>query len=98
MAYNGKGYQIVTEDAVVNTSGKAVVIYGVSIISDGTAGVVILRNGTSTAGTAVFTLTGTANKAENFDFGGVGVTFPDGCFVDINAHVTPSCTVWYEVI
>jgi hypothetical protein len=88
-------YQVVTADAVVGTSGAATVCYGISITSDGTAGVVILRNGTTTSGTAVMTLTGTASTTDIFDFGGVGVLFPDGLFADVDAHTTSS-TVLYK--
>ena len=92
----GKGYQVVTADIAITTAGTPVAVYGVNITSDGTAGSVILRNGKTVAGTVILTFLGTANKTVTVDFGGVGVVFPDGCFVDISANVTPSCTVIYE--
>ena len=95
MSMIGNGYQVVTEDGILDASGKAVAVYGINIVSDGTAGVVILRNGAVVGATAVLTVTGTASKGVYIDFGG-GLVFPDGCFVDIDAHVTPSCTVVYE--
>jgi hypothetical protein len=91
------GYQVVTADIAVNTAGSAVVVYGVNIISDGTAGVVNLRGGDAVGDSIVMALTGTINKGIYIDFG-AGVVFPDGCFVDISANVTPSCTLVYEKI
>lgn len=97
MNQSAHGYKVIAADGVLGTSGAASIVYGVNIISDGTAGVVILRNGTTVSGTAVLTLTGTASKGVYFDFA-AGVVFPDGCFVDIDVHVTPSCTIIYEQI
>jgi hypothetical protein len=94
---NFAGYQVVTADIALNTAGSAAVIYGINIISDGTAGVVNLRGGSVVGSAIVMTLTGTANKGIYLDFG-QGVVFPSGCFVDISANVTPSCTVVYEKI
>lgn len=95
MNQNGHGSQVVSSDAVLNSSGAAVVVYGVNIICDGTAGVVVLRNGTTSGAALTISLTGTASAGTYVDFGG-GVVFPSGCFVDIDTHVTPSCTVVYE--
>jgi hypothetical protein len=97
MSEIGKGYQVVTADIAVNTAGDPVVIYGVTIVSTGTAGVVLLRNGDTVAGTVILTLNGTVSTDKTIDFGGVGIVFPDGCFVDIDANVT-SCTVVYEKV
>ena len=91
------GYQVVTADLALNTAGSAVVVYGINIISDGTAGVVNLRGGAVVGASIVMTLTGTINKGIYIDLG-TGVVFPDGCFVDISANVTPSCTLVYEKI
>ena len=91
----GKGYQVVTEDAALDTAGQAVAVYGINIISDGTAGVVSLRGGDVVGDSIVMTLTGTASTGVYIDLG-AGVTFPSGCFVDISANVTPSCTLVYE--
>lgn len=93
---SGKAAVLKTSDGAVGTSGEATILYGINIKTDGeTGGVVVLRNGTSTSGTAVFTFTGTAQKSTNFDFGGNGVLFPDGLFYDEDANVTSS-TVIYE--
>ncbi len=91
----GHGYQVVSSDIALGTSGHTTTVYGINIVSDGTAGVVVLRNGTTTGGTAILTLSGTASTGVYIDFG-TGIVFPAGCFVDIDAHVTPSCTVVFE--
>ena len=97
MNQNGHGYQVVSSDIALGTSGSPVVVYGVNMISDTTAGVVVLRNGTTTGGTLIVSVTGTISTGTYHDFGG-GIVFPAGCFVDITANVTPSCTVVYEKI
>lgn len=94
---NGVGYQVAVADAAVLSSGRAVVVYGVNFVSGGTAGVIILRNGTSTAGTAIVTLTGTISSGTTFDFGGNGIVFPAGCFVDKDANVS-AFTVFFEAV
>lgn len=91
----GHGSQVVSSDIVLGTSGTPVAVYGVNIISDGTAGVVILRDGTAGSGDVRISLTGTASKGVYIDIPG-GIVFPTGCYVDIDAHVTPSCTVVFE--
>lgn len=97
MTQTGHGYQVISQDGVLAASGSDVVVYGINIISDSTAGVVNLRSGTAVSGTIVLTVTGTASKGVYIDFGS-GIVFPGGCFVDIDSHVTPSCTVIYELV
>jgi len=94
---NGVGYQRAVADAAILSSGRAVVVYGINFVSGGTAGVMILRNGTSTAGTAVITLTGTISSGTTFDFGGNGIVFPSGCFADKDANVS-AFTVFFEAL
>lgn len=94
---NGVGYQRAVADAAVLASGRAVVVYGANMVSGGTAGVLVLRDGTSTAGTAVVTLTGTISSGVSFDFGGNGVVFPNGCFADKDANVS-AFTVFFEAL
>lgn len=95
---DGKGYQTgTTSDAVVLSSGRAVAVYGVNMASGGTAGNIVLRNGTSSSGTAVLTITGSISAGTVTHFGGVGITFPSGCFIDVDANVA-SYSVIYEAI
>jgi hypothetical protein len=93
--YDGRSYQLVTADAQLGSG--TVAVYGMHIISGASAGIVTLRNGTSTGGTQIMRETGTADTGYSVNFGGEGVVFPSGCFVDINADVT-SVAVWYEKI
>ena len=92
------GFQNVTGDLALGTSGEPQVVYGFHILSgaDG-AGSVVLRNGTTTGGTAIVTEEGTQAKGETFNFGGVGVIFPSGCFVDLGTNTT-SVAVFYQSV
>lgn len=76
---------ITTTDAVVGVSGKPVRVYSVHMVSDGTAGILILRNGTSTGGTSYLQIDGVISKGATLDFA-EGIRFPDGCFMDADAH------------
>ncbi len=85
----GKGYTFSNADVAVVASGVPMVVYGLNIVSGaGGFGRVILRNGTTTGGTAIITVDGTASKGTLFDFGGAGVVFPAGCFADLDANVS----------
>lgn len=92
------GFSYHTSDSAVGTSGDAVAVYGLHIISTGGGGAVInLRNGTSASATSLVKETGTVSTGKTIDFGGVGVVFPSGCFVDVDSNTT-SVTVFYEKI
>lgn len=92
------GYQILIADGAVKASGTPVTVYGMNITSGGGGGgIVILRNGTSTGGTLVIQEHGTTSLSLSKDYKGVGITFPSGCFVDIDANVV-NVTIFYEVV
>lgn len=83
------GYQVITEDGVLSTSGEPVIIYGINILSGGGgAGVVNLRTGTAVSGAIIIQEKGTTGQGKSFSYGGVGITFPSGCYVDVDANVT----------
>jgi len=84
-------------DAAVGSSGAAVRVFTVHIISDGTAGVAILRNGTSTAGAAYVTESGTINTGKTINYGTQGMVFPSGCFLDVDSHVTAGIVTYNYV-
>lgn len=86
--FNQVGYQRISADSVIGDSGNPIALYGWSLLSGATAGLVIFRNGTSGSGTEVMRDTGTINEEVQFSLGGVGVVFPDGLYVDIDANVT----------
>lgn len=83
------GTQAITSgtDAAVGVSGVPVRVFTLHIISDGTAGVAILRNGTSSSGTAYVTETGTISTGKTVSYGTQGMMFPSGCFLDVDTHV-----------
>lgn len=83
------GTQNITADGVLGTSGQPVRIYSVSLLSAASAGVVSLRAGTTVGGTIIVTLTGSAVSTTTvFNFEQIGLWFPTGCFVDIDANTT----------
>jgi hypothetical protein len=89
MSMGRPGTQLITTtDAAVGISGRPCRIYSIGLLSDGTAGVLILRNGTSTGGTAVIQIDGTINKMSTpIDFA-QGLLFPAGCYMDADTHCT----------
>ncbi len=72
-------------DVAIGMAGKPVRVFSLSVTSDGTAGVCILRNGTSTGGTPFTQLDGTISKTviQNWN---EGLLFPAGCFADVDSH------------
>lgn len=72
--------------AIVGTSGKPTRVFAVNFLSDGTAGVLILRNGTTSGGTAYVQENGVISKGVTVSYGPVGILFPAGCFLDIDSH------------
>lgn len=83
-----------TADGVVGVSGKKIRVYGIVVHSSGTAGVVQLRNGTTTGGTEYDEINGTIGVSIRVNYPG-GLLFPDGCFYDEDANVVYS-TIIYE--
>ncbi len=83
------GTQAITSgtDAVVGVSGVPTRVFTLHIVSDGTAGVAILRNGTTTGGTLYVSETGTISAGKTINFGTQGMMFPSGCFLDVDTHV-----------
>jgi hypothetical protein len=94
MIQNAGTQAFTTSDGPVGTSGIAVRIFTLHIISGGTASVVSLRNGTSTAGVAFITETGSISTGKTINFGTQGLLFPAGCFVDVDANTTNVTVTW----
>ncbi len=85
-----------TSDGVLSTSGEPVIIYGVHILSGaGGGGVVNLRSGTAVSGSIIIQEKGTASVGKSVSYGGIGILFPDGCYVDIDAN-TDHVTIDYQ--
>lgn len=94
---NGKGFTKVSADGAIGTSGEATAIYGLTVVSGATPGVVILRDGTGTSDAAIIQVTGTANTGKTVTFGGKGIVFPSGCYYDEDANVTYTTVFWEAV-
>ena len=77
----------ITADKVVGTSGKPIRVYWVHLISGASASTLILKNGTSTGGTAYIQVDGSATSGVLLNFAG-GCRFPDGCFADVDANIS----------
>lgn len=84
-----------TTDAAVGTAGVSTRVFVIHIISGGTAAVVSLRNGATVSGTIYVTETGTISTGKTIAYGVNGITFPSGCFVDVDTNTT-SVLVDYE--
>lgn len=80
------GTQFFTAAGVVGASGKAVRVFSIVVVSDGTAGVTTVRNGTSSGGTAYDIITGTVSTGAIRYYGTQGVVFAAGCYIDADAH------------
>ena len=75
----------------VGTAGKPIRVYGVHIISGGTAGVIKLHNGIATTATTYIQETCTAVSTGNtIMYSDRGVLFPNGCFYEevVDGNVT----------
>lgn len=79
---------------ITSIVGQPVRVFSVHLVSDGTASTVILRNGTSAAGTAFIQVDGVVSKGATLDFAN-GILFPNGCFVDVDSH-SQSIVVTYS--
>lgn len=84
-----------TADGAIGPSGKPIRVWNVTWLSGGSAGELVLRNGTSASGTVYVQQNGTASKTATLNFAG-GLRFPGGCFFDKDANVT-AALVEFEV-
>lgn len=84
------GSQVVASgtDVAVGVSGKATRVFSINFVSGATAGVVLLRNGTSASGTAYIREDGVISSGKTASYGQTGILFPGGCFCDVDANVT----------
>jgi hypothetical protein len=89
------GVQQFTADGSVGTSGVAVRVFSLHIISGGTAAIVSLRNGTSSGALAYITQTAPVVSTGNtFVYGDKGILFPAGCFCDVDTNTTSALVVF----
>ena len=74
-------------DGALGPSGKPVRVWSVTWLSGGSAGVLVLRNGTTASDTAWITIAGTISRSVTQNFEG-GPLFPAGCFYDHDSNTT----------
>lgn len=94
---NGGTQFLTTADAVVGISGRPTRVYFITVLSDGTATVVKMYNGTSTGGQFFHQIDGTISKSVTVYFGAQGLLFPAGCFLDVDTH-TAGGAIAYETL
>lgn len=93
----GKAYHRRTTSGAILSSGTPIIVYGVVLYASAAAAAITLKNGTSVSANTVLTLTANIDAGTLRDFGGVGVIFPNGCYVEKENDIT-NFTVFYEVL
>jgi hypothetical protein len=77
-----------TGDGAVGASGKPIRVYSATQLSGATAGILVLRNGTSDSGTVYVQKTApVVSNTDTVNFEG-GLLFPGGCFFDKDTNTT----------
>jgi hypothetical protein len=93
------GFKFLSASGVVGDSGKPIAVYGYSIKSGGTAGVLTFFNGTTSlaaTGSFAWDETGTINVSKSFPLG-CGVVMPLGCFASFDGGVTTATVLYRQV-
>lgn len=75
-----------TAAGVLGTASKPVRVFSITVISDGTAGVTTVRDGTTSSGAAYDIIGGVISQGKTVLYGEAGRLFPDGCYIDADAH------------
>jgi hypothetical protein len=83
-------------DGVVGKIGKPCRVFSATWLSDGTARDLVLRNGTTDAGTIYVQATGVISKTVTINWEG-GLLFPGGCFLDIGSAASAVIECCVEV-
>lgn len=87
MIQNSGSQAFTTSDVVIGTSGKPTRVFAMNFVSGGTAGVILLRNGTSASGTVFVREDGVISSGKTINYGQTGILFPAGCFLDLDTNV-----------
>ena len=82
------GTETHTADGVVGTSGRPIRLWAVNTLSGGTAGQLVLRNGTTDSNTIWVREVGVANTGKTGTYGQTGFLFPNGLFYDDDGNFT----------
>ncbi len=91
------GYKVLTASGVVGDSAKPQALYGYGFKSDGTAGQLVLFDGTSSLGTVVMDQTGIISSTVYNNLG-CGVVFPIGLYASFDSHVTRATFFYRQVL
>lgn len=90
---NVYGVQRSTVDEAIDTTGQRVKVLQIVATSGATSGILIVRHGSDVTAPEMFRLTPAANASSGIFMG--GATWPDGCFLDLDANITQVAT-WYN--
>jgi len=77
-----------TADSVVGTSGNPIRLWAVNMLSAGTAGQLVLRNGTADTDAIWVREVGTVSTGKTVTYGQEGLLFPNGLFYDDDSNFT----------
>lgn len=80
------GYKVLTASGVVGDSTKPQALYGYGFKSTGTAGQLVLFEGTSSLGTVVLDQTGLISSTVYNNLG-VGVVFTNGLYASFDGNI-----------
>ena len=84
----------VTANSVIGTSGRPIRIFAVNMLSTGTAGELILRNGPAITDTIWVREQGVIDTGNTVDYGKEGILFPAGCYYEDDGNFT-AVTIQY---
>ena len=86
MGYSGS--VSLTANSVVGTSGKPIRLFAVNMLSTGTAGELILRNGPAITDDIWVREQGTIDTGKTVEYGTYGILFPKGCYYEDDGNFT----------
>lgn len=89
------GVQRITADSVVGVSGARIRVYSINLTSTGTASTLIMKDGTSSSGTALVQVDGVISQCVTKNFTG-GLIFNSGCFADCDANISYATIVYTQ--
>jgi hypothetical protein len=98
MPYGNSGSTKLTADNPVGTSGNPIRVYSLTPLSGATAGITVLRNGTSASGAIYIQETSpVVSSTHTIIFEG-GLLFPAGCWFDKGTNVTSIVVEFVEEV
>lgn len=89
-----RGSTRLTADNTLGVSGKPFMVTGVHWLSGGTAGTLVLRNGTTASGDIWYQKAGTIDDGVSDT---VEIFFPSGCFYDHDSNTTFAVITGYAL-